>query len=359
MKPANWIQLAALATIVLACQSDKPVVVEAEDDPIVVRSMMVKKEPVLLTVTAVGSAESFARATLGTKLLGRVADVRVKEGDTVRKGDLLVRIEDRDLAAKRQQALSAVSEAKAVFENARGNAVRIRNLYQEKAVSKQRLDEVEMGLSRAEAGVSAAQGALDEVEANLGYSSVHSPITGVVVAKFVQPGDMAAPGAPLVSVEQQDPMKVTVEVGEQDLAFVRVNSAVKAEIDAVGEGRRSRTELLGRVDAIVPSSDPSSRTFEVKVLIDNKDGAIRSGMFARVYFPKGEREGVLIPASAVVREGQLEGVFVIRDGRARLRWLRLGRTYPTGVEVISGLSAEDRIVLSKDEVVDGARVEVK
>ncbi len=356
MRLGKWIKLAMVAVIAMACQTEEPAVERVDPDPVTVRTTTVVKAAVPLTITAVGSAVPFARATSGTKLLGRVVEVRVKEGDRVSKGDLLVRIEDRDLTAKRQQATSAVSEAKAVLGNAKANAVRLRNLYKERAVSKQRLDEVEMGLSRAEAGVSAAEGALAEVEANLRYSSIRSSMTGVVVAKFIQTGDMAAPGVPLIAVEQQNPMKVTVEVSEQDLAFIRVQSEVRVEIDATGES--GETALTGRVETIVPSGDPSSRTFQVKVLIDNTDGAIRSGMFARVYFPKGEREGLLIPVDAIVREGQLEGVYLIRDGRARLRWVRLGRVYQDRVEVISGLSAGDRIVQSPDRVADGVRVEV-
>ena len=91
---------------------------------------------------------------------------------------------------------------------------------------------------------------------------------------------------------------------------------------------------MARVDAIVPSADPTSRTFQVKVLVDNPDGTLHSGMFARVGFQKGERPGLLVPETAVVRRGQLEGVFVVRDGRARLRWVRLGRAFGGNREVI-------------------------
>ena len=154
-------------------------------------------------------------------------------------------------------------------------------------------------------------------------------------------------------------MKVTVEVGERDLAYVRVDSPVVVEIEALYEaGRAIQAERMGKVEAIVPSADRGSRTFQVKVIL-RPDRSIRSGMFARVRFQKGDRPGLLIPSAAVVREGQLQGVYVVSEDRARLRWVRLGKLFGERIEVISGLSPGDRVVTSAlDRVTDGSRVEV-
>lgn len=314
----------------------------AKVDPVTVRTVVLETDQIPVSVTAVGTTEPFARTTLGTRLVGRVSEVRAREGDTVVEGQVLVRVEDRDLTAKREQARSAVREAEAVLANAETTVGRMRNLFRDGAVSRQQLDEAETGLSRAKAGVSAAEAALAEVEANVGYSSVKAPMAGVVTAKFVDPGDMAAPGAPLLAVERQDPMQVTVQVSEQDLVYVRMKATVETEIEAVN----GRGLFQSRVETVVPSADPGSRTFAVKVLVDNPDGRIRSGMFARVRLPKGSRAGLLVPSATIVREGQLEGVYVLRDGVARLRWVRLGRAYGERVEVVSGLSAGDRVVIS-------------
>jgi RND family efflux transporter MFP subunit len=308
-----------------------------------------------VSVTAVGTTEPYARATPGTRILGRVASVAFSEGQRVKAGDVLVRIEGGDLSAKRQQAASGVREAKAVRDNAEAQVRRIRNLYEEKAVSKQTLDETETALERARANVVSAEGALDEVDANLGYTVVSSPLDGVVVQKFVDPGDMAAPGAPLFTVEQQDPMKVIVQVSERDLAYIQVSQPVLVRVEATG----LPAGFKGHVEAVIPSGDPRSRTFEVRVLLDNKNAALQSGMFARVQFQKDSRPGLLIPASSVVQHGQLQGVYVINAGVARLRWVRLGKTFGDRMEVISGLSAGDQIVTTDwAELRDGQRVEV-
>jgi RND family efflux transporter MFP subunit len=320
-----------------------------------INSEMVRLANVPVPVTAVGTTEPYARATPGTRLLGRVASVAVEEGQRVKAGEVLVRIEGSDLSAKRQQAASALQEAQAVRDNAQAQVRRIRNLFNEKAVSKQVLDETETAFERARANVVAAEGALMEVDANVGYLSVSSPVDGIVVQKFVELGDMATPGAPLFTVEQQDPMKVTVQISERDLPYIKVSQPVVVRIEAT----QYRKDLDGRVEAVIPSGDPRSRTFEVRVVLDNKSATLQSGMFARVQFQKDSRPGLLIPASAVVQEGQLQGVYVVDGDRVRLRWVRLGKVFGDRVEVISGLSVGDEIVTDGFKSLrDGQKVEV-
>lgn len=318
-------------------------------------SEMVRVAVVPVPVTAVGTTEPYARATPGTRLLGRVASVVVDEGQRVKAGEVLVRIEGSDLSAKRQQAVSVLQEAKAVRDNAQAQVRRFRNLFDEKAVSKQALDEAETAFERAKANVVTAEGALMEVDANVGYLSVSSPVDGIVVQKFVETGDMATPGAPLFTVEQQDPMKVTVQISERDLPYIKVSQPVVVRIEAT----QYTKDLDGRVEAVIPSGDPRSRTFEVRVVLENKDSTLQSGMFARVQFQKDSRAGLLIPASAVVQEGQLQGVFVVVGDRVNLRWVRLGKVFGDRVEVISGLSVGDEIVIDGfGGLRDGQKVEV-
>jgi RND family efflux transporter MFP subunit len=347
----------AIVSMLAGCSGHEEVEPRHAGEPVAVRTEAVRLEQVPVTVSAVGTTEPYARATPGTRLLGRVVQVEVSEGQRVEEGTVLGRIENRDLDAQRQQAQSALEETQAVLANAENNVRRMRNLHEERAVPKQRLDEAETQYRRAQAGVAAAQGALQEVEANLGYSVIRSPLHGVVVRKFVQAGDMASPGAPLFTVEQQDPMKVVVEVGERDLPHIQVEAPVQVEVEALGQAVPSG--WTGRVEAIVPSADPMSRTFQVKVLLDNPDGVISSGMFARVGFQKGERPGILVPQAATVRRGQLEGVYVVQEDHARLRWVRLGKAFGTRREVISGLEPGDRVVVSGlESLQDGVPVEV-
>ena len=358
-----------LLTGAAGCGGGHPETAKVDDGPAVsVSTETVRMAQVPVMVTAVGTTEPYARATPGTRLLGRVARVAVEEGDRVSKGTVLVRIADQDLTAKRQQAESALNEARAVLANAESSVNRIRNLYKENAVPKQQLDEAEMGYARAQAVVVTAEGVLKEVDANLAYSSVASPLDGVVVRKFVQPGDMAAPGAPLFTVEQQDSMKVTVEVSEQDLVYIQVDRPVLVEVEALRGGAARLADgpaeagpaiRTGKVEALIPSADPRSRTFQVKVVVPNPGQTMRSGMFARVRFQKDTRLGVLVPTRAVISKGQLLGVYVVSGDRVRLRWVRLGKRFGERTEVISGLEPGDRVAVSGlGDLRDGRRVEV-
>lgn len=353
MKHAIWTGLLAL---LIGCGAEKESHLLPESGAVKqIQTETLRLTNVPVPVTAVGTTEPYARATPGTRLLGRVAAVSFEEGNRVRAGEVLVRIEGGDLSAKRQQAVSALREAKAVRDNAQAQVNRIRNLYQEKAVSKQTLDETETAFERAKANVVAAEGALNEVDANLGYTAVSSPLSGVVVQKFVEPGDMAAPGAPLFTVEQQDPMKVILQVSERDLPYIQVSLPVTVRVDAA----QNIKDFAGQVEAVIPSGDPRSRTFEVRVVLENKDALLQSGMFARVQFQKDSRPGLLIPRTAVVEHGQLQGIYVVEDDRARLRWVRLGKGFGDRVEVISGVSPGDQIVIEgQDNILDGQKVEV-
>ncbi len=315
----------------------------------------VKAAQVPVLIKAVGSTGPYARAKLSTRLMGRLKEVAVDEGAMVRRGQVLVRIENQDLTAKRRQTEAGLQEARAVLANAKKNVERMRNLFKEKAVPQQQLDRAETSLVRAQAGVAAAEQRVREVEVNLNYSEVKSPLDGLVVQKFVQPGDMAAPGVPLLVVERQDSIKVAVEINERDQTYVVVGQGVDVEIEAL----ESEPVRRGKVEALVPAADPGSHTFQVKVVVPNPDGRIRSGMFARVGFPKGMRPALLVPAAAVVREGQLRGVYAVVGGRARLRWVRLGRVWGDQVEVLSGLEAGEKVVVGeKMDLRDGRLVEV-
>ena len=324
--------------------------------PVAVRVTAAAAASVPVWAQAVGSTQSYARASLSTRLMGLVSSVTAEEGQAVHKGQVLVRIESQDLAARRRQAEAALEEARAVLANAEKLAARRRNLRQENAVPQQSLDEAETGRARAAAAVANAEQAVHEVLANLEYSEVRSPLTGSLVRKLVQVGDLSAPGVPLVEVEQLDPIKVTLEVGESDLAWVSVGQEVDVEIPSL----RTQPQRRGRVEGINPAANLGSRTFQVRVVVANPDGAIGSGMFARVGFPKGTRGAVMIPAAAVVRQGQLEGVFTVKGSQAILRWVRLGRAYGDRVEVLSGLDANEPVVIDgQSGLRDGAPVEVR
>ncbi len=305
------------------------------------------------TVTAPGSVAGENRVQVSTRMMGWIREVLVREGAQVSAGQALVRIDDIDLQARRSQAQAGIAEAEAVLANAETNLARFEGLYARKSVSKAQLDDVRTGRDRARAGVDAARAGLRDVEVQLGYLAIKAPIGGTVVRRFVDAGNMASPGQPLLEIEQVGTMKVTAGVSERDVNFVAIGDTVTVEV-ASGADATFRVPVA----RIVPAANPTSRTFDLEVYLPNPDGRLKSGMFARVLVPVGERRTVLTPAAAIVKRGQLTGVWLVdAQGQARLRWIRTGRAQGDEVEVISGLAGDETVVLSAEQPLEeGDRV---
>jgi len=327
-----------------------------------VRVAIAAVETVPFVTRASGSVEPVRRVMPGTKILGRIEAVEVREGDRVERGQLLARFESRDLSAAVAQAEAAVEMAEAQLENAVAQNDRMRDLHSRGSVTDKALEDAATGFRVAQAAVAQAEANLAAARVHLGYAEVRSPLAGWVVAKEVEAGDMTVPGAPLFTLEDLSQVKIDVSVPE-------------AEVVGLAAGDDALVEVLDRrlaatIDRIVPAADPASRTFSVQLLLDNPGGEWKSGMFARVSFEHGERHALRVPASAVVERGQLEGIFVVAGGAggstsvAQLRWIKTGRTYddPDGglrVEVLSGLEKGERYVTAPPPgLADGAAVEV-
>jgi RND family efflux transporter MFP subunit len=315
-----------------------------------VRTAALTEVPEFVEVT--GSVEPVARVSPGTKIMGRIETVAVREGDRVARGRLLAKLESRDLEATVEQARAGIAVARAQLENAKATFERMKALHARGSVTDKNLED-------ATAGYEVAQGMLRQAEANenaalvmLSYAEIRSDLAGYVTAKRVEAGDLANPGMPLFTIEDLSHVKVTLRVAERDVVGLREGSPATATIDVL------QNEVPATIDRIVPAGDPRSRTFDVRLVLDNPDGAIKSGMFARARFPKGSRPAILVPASAVVERGQLHGIYAVDDdGRAWLRWVRLGPSAGDQIEILSGLDAGQALVVDPGaSFPDGAKV---
>jgi RND family efflux transporter MFP subunit len=296
--------------------------------------------------------EPIRRVEPGTKILGRIDQVLVREGERVERGQLLARLESRDLQAAVAQAEAAVAMAAAELHNARVQHRRMVDLHGRGSVTDKNLEDAVAAFEVRRASQDQAEANLAAARVPLSYAEIRSPLAGWVVEKHVEAGDMAAPGVPFFAIEDLSRVRVAVQVPE-------------AEVVDLAEGAAATVEILGReqqaeIDRIVPAGDPRSRTFAVQLLLDNPDGNLKSGMFARVGFAGGERQALRVPATAVVERGQLTGLFVVDEGRAaRLRWIKTGRRDEGEVEVLSGLQPGESYVLEPPPgLTDGAAVEV-
>jgi RND family efflux transporter MFP subunit len=302
-----------------------------------------------------GSAAPYRRVSPGTKLLGRIIRVPVQEGDRVTKGQVLAELESRDLAAGVDQAKAALAMAKANRSNARAQFDRMADLHARGSVTDKNLEDAEAGIRVADAAVAQAMAAQEAAEVTFSYAAVRSPLTGWVTKRMVEAGDMAAPGQPMFVLEDLSKIKVNLQVPERHVVGISKTSAVEIVFDVLEES------FDAVVDNVVPSADSTSRTYQVQVILDNRSGVIKAGMFARATFEGEPRQALVVQASSVISRGQLTGLFILNDADvARLRWVRTGPVSERGIEILSGLNAGERYVSDPPPaLVDGARVEAK
>lgn len=320
-----------------------------------VRTAEVREETAPETITAAGVVEPIRRAMPASRLMGTVTAAPFDEGDRVRAGQVLVRIDMQDLAARRAQALAQVREAETVLGDAQTNLVRMRALREEEAIARVQLEQAETGVARAHSAVETARAAVRELEANAAYGTIEAPFGGVVVRKMVAAGNLAAPGQPLFVIEDVSRVRVVAGIAEDVASRLRGGERVRVEI------AEQSYEAHGVVEAVLPSGEPTARGFRINVLLENRDLFLKSGMTVAVHVPSvpGDARPLLsVPAEAVVRRGQMTGVYVLDEDVARLRWISLGEAEGNRIRVLSGLRAGERVVVGRERerLQDGQRV---
>lgn len=286
----------------------------------------------------VGNVEAAQRAVLSAKVTGVIDSLKVAPGARVTRGEVLATIDAREIRARLDSAVAAQDQAKKDF-------ARIERLLQSGSSTRQ---EFEAAMTR----LRTADAALVEARTMLQYTEIAAPFDGVVTRKLIEVGDLATPGKALLEMENSSLLRFECQIPEALVDRVQMGAELPVAIDAAGAA------LTGRVTEIAPSASAGSRTFLVKLDLPPAE-KLRAGQFGRVSVPVRERPAVLVAEDAVVRRGQIESVFVIEEGVARLRLVKTGRRHNGQVEVISGLSGGEKVA-SKDAHLlrDGATVEV-
>lgn len=306
--------------------------------PVPVRVGTAELRPRAVVTEVVGTVRASRRATLAPLLDGTVAEVRVGLGSRVRAGQVLVQLRAGEVGARLQEARAVAEQA----ERDRARAVLLRH---DGAISVAQLE-----AALAQASVAHAKEA--EARSIAERTLVRAPFDGVITAKLASAGDTALPGKPLLVVEAPSGLRLEAQVPERSGADLVVGSRVPVRLEGVDR------DLDGEVAEIQPSSDDVTRTRLFKIDLPETPG-VAPGRFGRVLVP-GERSMAVVASSgALRRRGQLETVFVVEAGLARLRLVRSGRPGDGEVEVSSGLSGGETLVIAPPpELVDGARLEV-
>lgn len=303
-----------------------------------------------------GKLEAEKQANLSTRLMGQIDHIFVEVGQQVKKGDLLLKIRNKDILAKKAQVAANKIEASAAFENAQKDMKRFEALYKTKSATDKEMDDVRTHFEMAKARLDAVNQMENEVEESLRYATIRAPYNGVITGKFVDEGDMANPGTPLLSMESPSQWKVIARIPEADITRLKLNDPVTVTLKASG------LKVDGTIAEINPSSANTGNQFEAKVLLSvNPADAKRlySGMYATVNYAHGTQSSVLIPKHSLIDKGQLVGLYAIsQNGTALLRWVKTGKMHGDSIEILSGLSDGEKYIASCDgKLFDGALVE--
>ncbi|SFS77486.1 efflux RND transporter periplasmic adaptor subunit [Lutibacter maritimus] len=310
-------------------------------------------------LTASGKIEAVQNANLSTRMMGYVNNVHVKVGQKVNQGQLLVSINSADISAQKAQVSASITEATAAFKNAEKDYNRFKALFSDNSASQKEMDDMTAHYEMAKARLEAAKQMKNGIKAQLSYSNITAPFSGVITGKYVNKGDMANPGMPLISMETPGQFQVIAMVPESEIT--KISNGIEVNVLV-----KSTNKLLkGKVTEVSTSTKNTGGQYLVKVVLDKTDEKLLSGMFTSVQFPivkKADTNNViLIPKSALVTQGQLTGVYTIgNENTALLRWLRIGKNYGDEVEVLSGLSADEQYIVSSDsKLFNGAKVTIQ
>jgi RND family efflux transporter MFP subunit len=359
MQLSRLIVLSAAAAVIAGCHKWPETApnsgTELPGPPVQV--LAARSEPESTTEEVVGTVRAKLHATLEARLSGRIEKMPVLLGQSIKAGQLVARLEAGEIKARLEQAQAALEQAEREWN-------RVSALFDSKTTTRSEYD-------AADAHRRVAKAAVTEAEAMMGYVEVLAPFDGVVTKKWAERGDLAAPGKPLVDIEDPSELQLEADVPEAIASTISQGARLAIRADSLDRN------VIGTVSEIAPAADPNSRTFRVKLdlpelaapstnsqpqtLNAQSSHGLRSGQFARLVVPIGQRASLRVPASAILQRGQLEIAFVVVDQRAQLRLVKTGKHTSTGdIEILSGLDSGESVVIAGGDLLrDGQRVQVK
>jgi RND family efflux transporter MFP subunit len=360
--------LAASTAMVAGCHGSESVTVAAVE---IVHARVVESQQreVPVNIRATGVVHARETALVSAQVPGRIQQIAVREGDIVRAGQTLAVLDDAAQRAAVNQAQAGVKAAQSQQAAAQTDAGlaastlgRYQQLQAEKSVSPQEMDEISRKAEAAAARLEAVRAQTDAAQAEessartmLGYTRLQAPFAGIVTARMADPGTMASPGVPLLQIDQAGALQMQVTVDQSEIGAL--HKGMKAQVAINGA---STANFAGTIAEIVPVADPSTHSFLVKIDLPSSS-QLHAGIYGTAEFANGVRNAILISRSAAVTRGSLDCVYVLdSQGTALLRYVTLGAPQGDLVEVLSGISAGERLVdAPSDRDLAGKRIEVQ
>ena len=275
---------------------------------------------------------------ISARIMARINEIGVRAGDTIKPGQMLVRLDARNLTAREAQATQSVAAAQARLIETKKQYERMKKLVSDGAIARSEFDAAEAAYNTAQAEESRAEQATSEAGTGRAWATIEAPFAGRVVDRYAEPGDTAMPGQPILKVYDPAQMRLDTYVRESLAATIKPGMKLAVQIDALG------VNVDGTVQEIVPQSEPGSRSVLVKVALPQRDD-LYPGMFGRLLIPAGQVHRLYIPQAAVQQVGQLTFIWVVgQDDQSQRRFIKLGEEKKDNwVEVISGINPGERV----------------
>ncbi len=294
-----------------------------------------------LTYPAEAVVEAVTQATVAAQVRGRVVAVSHDAGDKVRRGDLLMRLDEREAAQALAASEAQVAQARANLSNAKATYERAKDLLVRKFTSRAAFDQAESSYRAAEAQLRAALAERGQAGTAKSFTAVTAPIAGVVAQRHAELGEMAEPGKPLMTIFDPKGLRVVASIPQFKLTEFKGVPRAKVEFPETGRWIDASTVT------ILPTVDARTHVVSVRVSLPDDVAGVVPGMFARAHFVTSRAKKLLVPATAVLRRGEVSAVYVLDpQGGVHLRQVRLGESYAgDAVEVLAGLAAGERVAL--------------
>ena len=293
------------------------------------------------TYSVEGVVEAVRQSTVSAQISGRVKEVNFDVGDTVRKGQVLLRIDERETEQALVGSQAQVMQAQAALTQARANYERSLQLFEQKYISQSALDKAKADYDMAQAQAAASEAGESQSALARGYASVIAPFGGVVAARLVEMGEMVTVGKPLMVGFDPSQMRVIVSVPQYKLAEIGARPRVNIELTSL------KRWVAAAAVTVQPSADARTHSTQVRVTIPANEKGVYPGMFVRAHFVVGKARKLLIPASAVIRRSEVVAVYIVDDkGAAKLRQVRLGEASGENeIEVLVGLNPGENVAV--------------
>ena len=304
-------------------------------------SGLVELREIELTQSAEAVVEAVRQSTVAAQIAGRIVEMRFDVGDAVKKGDVILRIDERAAAQAAAASTAQVVEAQAALANARSQYERSKQLVAQKFVSPAALDKAEADFRQAQARLTAMLAGAGQATTERSFATIVAPYSGVVSARHVELGEMATPGRPLMTGFDPSTLRVVATVAQAQVAPIQAIGRARVEIPSLGKWIEAKSVT------IVPAADPRTHTTRIRLELPDDVPGIYPGVFARAHFVIGKEPRLLVPREAIMRRSEVTGVYVLdANGLPQLRQVRLGAAGDAkAVEVLAGLKPGERVAL--------------